>query len=671
MPPSESLFRALFDASPNPYLILDRQLTIVGANPAYVAATGMALDAIVGRDAWDAFPADGRTRELTVDSIERVIRSKRSDTMALLRFDLPRPAAEGDGLEARYWSVTHAPVLDDAGNVEFILQHPIDMTALERQRDAGQPLLEPAQPSAPAQNGIFRRAQQVYETNLTLQADITRLESLFQQAPSFMAVLRGPEHIYELVNDAIAELMGARDYVGKRVCDVIPELDGQGYIDLLDKVYRTGEPVVAYGSPALFHREEGGPLSQRFLNYIYQPIFDAHGKVEGIFVEGNDVTEQYVAHRQAEERMRQEAQHKDEFLAMLAHELRNPLAPIGTAAELLSLGTPTPATVACASAVIRRQVTHMTGLIEDLLDVSRVTRGLVALERLPTDLVGVIHDALEQARPLLEVRHHDVETRTGMQSALVDGDRKRLVQVVTNLLNNAAKYTRDNGRIEVVLERLDTQFAVHVIDNGIGMTNEVRESAFGLFTQAQRTPDRSQGGLGIGLALVRSIVDMHGGSVSAASAGLGQGSTFTIVLPRLVQQPERPESVGGAAPAPARALRILVVDDNVDAADLLAVLLEALGHTVVVEHGSMAALDRARREVLDVALLDIGLPEMDGYGLARALRALPHASATTLIALTGYGAPEDRAAALAAGFDHHLVKPADVGTLMALLAGVA
>lgn len=378
-----------------------------------------------------------------------------------------------------------------------------------------------------------------------------------------------------------------------------------------------------------------------------------------------------MAQRQAEDNLRQEARHKDEFLAMLAHELRNPLAPIGSAAELLALGRMNEATVGRASDVMRRQVAHMTSLIDDLLDVSRVTRGLVTLDSLPLELGAVLQEALEQVRPLIDSRHHQLDLQVAAQPAPVAGDRKRLVQVVANLLNNAAKYTRDGGRIDVRLEVTVEHVILRVRDNGVGMSREVQDKAFGLFTQAERTPDRSQGGLGIGLALVKSIAELHRGSITAYSAGLRQGSTFTLCLPRLNQQtPPGPEAAPAPVAGPVRGHSILVVDDNVDAADLLATLLEAMGHTVAVEHGALAALARVQREAPEVLLLDIGLPEMDGNALARRVRALPHMAGATLIALTGYGSPEDRNTAIEAGFDHHLVKPVEIATLMDLLARV-
>jgi signal transduction histidine kinase len=530
--PTDAFFHSLYDASPNPYLILDRNLNIASANRAYLASTRRELSEIVGRWAWDAFPTDPKTLEQAIASFQRVIRTGKTDIMALLRFDIPRAAAEGGGFETRYWSITHSPVFGADGEVAYVLQHPIDVTELERLRDEKRAAEEPLA-LVPAHSGIFRRAQDVYEANLTLLADVNRLQSLFQRAPSFMAVLRGPDHIYELVNTAISELMGARDYVGKPVREAVPEVVAQGYIELLDEVYRTGKPVVAYGRPAHFRRGADGALTERFLNFIYQPIFDAKGQVEGIFVEGSDVTEQYVAQRVNEEKMRQEARHKDEFLAMLAHELRNPLAPISSAADLLAFRPADPAMVARASAIIRRQVDHMSSLIDDLLDVSRVTRGLVTLHLQPLEIGTVVREALEQVRPLIAARGHRIDLRLPAAPVLVSGDRTRLVQVLANLLNNAAKYTPEGGELALHLAAGADQLALTVSDNGIGMTPAVLENAFGLFTQAERTPDRSQGGLGIGLALVKSIVELHHGRVSAVSAGLGRGSAFIIVLPAL------------------------------------------------------------------------------------------------------------------------------------------
>ncbi|KQV36107.1 ATP-binding protein [Massilia sp. Root335] len=386
-----------------------------------------------------------------------------------------------------------------------------------------------------------------------------------------------------------------------------------------------------------------------------------------------DVTER----KAAEDKLRAADSRKDEFLAMLAHELRNPLAPISAAADLLRIGRLDENRVRQSSAIIGRQVRHMTSLVDDLLDVSRVTRGLVTLARAPVAARTIVDEAIEQVRPMFETRRQHLAVDIADPDAMVLGDKARLVQVLANLLNNAAKYTPEGRRIEVtaVVARARGRLLLTVRDEGIGMEPELTGHVFDLFTQAQRSVDRAQGGLGLGLALVKNLVELHGGTVACTSAGLGQGSTFEVALPLM-------ESATRAAPAAAapgaqagtadarRPLRLLVVDDNVDAAATLGMLLEACGYLVDVEHESHRALERARQQRPDVALLDIGLPDMDGNELARRLRADAQTGAIVLVAVTGYGQEQDRRAAFEAGFDHHLVKPVDMDELAALLAGI-
>ncbi|QOL50124.1 hybrid sensor histidine kinase/response regulator [Massilia litorea] len=377
--------------------------------------------------------------------------------------------------------------------------------------------------------------------------------------------------------------------------------------------------------------------------------------------------------KRSEKQLQESARRKDEFLAMLAHELRNPLAPIGAAAQLLQLVKLDEVRVRDTSRIIARQVEHMTGLVNDLLDVSRVTTGLVTLDAVPVDMRQVVSHAVEQVTPLLQSRRHELSLQLAPDTFMVTGDEKRLVQVLANILNNAAKYTPEGGKLRLDMGIADGEIVVGVADNGIGMDAALVPHVFDLFSQAERTPDRSSGGLGLGLALVKSLVELHRGSVSAASDGPGKGSRFTIWLPR------REETVEQADVAPPNAdpddacapLRIMVVDDNVDAAATLAMLLEALGHTALVEYSPTRALARARRERPDVCLLDIGLPEMDGNELARRLRAQPETARALLVAITGYGQEHDRSTALAAGFDHHMVKPVDTARLGAILAARA
>jgi CheY-like chemotaxis protein len=360
---------------------------------------------------------------------------------------------------------------------------------------------------------------------------------------------------------------------------------------------------------------------------------------------------------------------KDEFLAMLAHELRNPLAPITSAAQLLRLPEVNEGLRLKASNIISRQVRHMTELVDDLLDVSRVTRGLVKLENEILDLNKVAMAAVEQARPHIEERQHSLTVELPDAPVPVEGDRTRLIQVLVNLLNNSAKYTPPGGRIALVLTLDDGAAQVAVRDNGTGIDAQLLPHVFDLFTQADRAPDRSQGGLGIGLALVKSIVRMHNGRVAAHSAGLQQGTTMTVTLP--LAQAEVGQVVrSGEGSGTAGPLTVTIVDDNGDAGHSLAVLLRAHGHTVHVHEDAAGTLAHAD-PATEVFILDIGLPDMTGYELARRLRRDARHAHAEYVALTGYGQQRDRELSRQAGFGHHLVKPVEIGKLAQILAAKA
>jgi len=376
--------------------------------------------------------------------------------------------------------------------------------------------------------------------------------------------------------------------------------------------------------------------------------------------------------RQRQYEIRLTDRHKDEFLAMLAHELRNPLAPINAAATLLEMAPGDIDRVRRSSKIIARQVGHMTNLIDDLLDVARVTRGLITLDKKPLDLRNIVTEAVEQIRPMITTRQQELTLDLPFSATPILGDHKRMVQIVVNMLNNASKYTPENGHIAVKLEEQGDTILLEVSDDGIGMTPALIGRVFDLFTQAERASDRSQGGLGLGLALVKSLVDSHGGKVSALSEGLGRGSTFCVRLARLTQASPAVQTTPIDAQAPAGpALRILLVDDNRDAANTLEMFLSLAGHSVTVEYEAHAALARIATMEPHVCLLDIGLPDMDGLELARRLRAAPSTAKTTLVAITGYSQQQDIERSVAAGFDHHLVKPIDTARLLALLGSIA
>jgi signal transduction histidine kinase/DNA-binding response OmpR family regulator len=366
-------------------------------------------------------------------------------------------------------------------------------------------------------------------------------------------------------------------------------------------------------------------------------------------------------------------QHKNEFLSMLAHELRNPLAPIRNAVHLLRVRCSDGPEVESLRDMIDRQVQQLVRLVDDLLDISRITRGKIRLQTEPVELGGVVAQAVETSRPLIEARQHELLVNLPREPVRVEGDPVRLAQILGNLLNNAAKYTEPGGRITLTLERAGAEAVLRVRDTGVGIPPEMLSSIFDLFTQVDRSLDRSQGGLGIGLTLVHRLVDMHGGRVQAFSAGPSQGSEFVVWLPVLRGAGPRKASANGspalAGGCPHR--RVLIVDDNADGADSLALLLSVAGHEVQVCHDGPTALLRAETFRPEVVLLDIGLPGMDGYEVARRLRARAGTNPALLVALTGYGQDDDLRRSREAGFDHHLVKPADPEMLASLFARLA
>jgi signal transduction histidine kinase len=499
------------------------------------------------------------------------------------------------------------------------------------------------------------------------EAHARRLASVFEQAPVAVALLRGPNHVFEVANPSYCAIVNDRPLVGKPVREALPEVESQGIIAILDRVYETGEPYVGRSLPLVVHRGPGGAPETCFFDFVYQPLVNERGEAEGIAAVVYDVTELSRARREAEVASRA----KDEFLAMLGHELRNPLAPILTALQLLKLRGVEAAEK--ERRVIERQVRHLVTLVDDLLDVSRITRGKVQLRIAPTELSAVVAKAIETASPLLEQNHHELQVDVPRRGLLVEADLERLAQVISNLLTNAAKYTNPGGRVTVRGEVDGGMVALSVTDTGIGIEPEMIGRVFDLFVQEPQAIDRAHGGLGLGLAIVRSLVQMHGGTVAAASAGRGQGTTFTVRLPlsRVTAPAHEPEAAPPEAAIVPGRRRVLVVDDNEDAAAMLAEALTAYGYVVRCAHDAPAGLEVADKFRPDVALLDIGLPVMDGYELARRFHADDRLRPTQLVAVTGYGQEQDRARSLDAGFAAHVVKPVDLEHLRALLDDLA
>ncbi|CAH0281319.1 Sensor histidine kinase TmoS [Massilia sp. Bi118] len=763
-----------------------------------------------------------------------------------------------------------------------------------------------------------------------VQAGNQRMNDIFRQAPAFMCVLGGPDHVIELVNERYLQLVGNRDVVGQSIRDAVPEVAGQGYFELLDHVYRTGETFHGSDLKVMLQHSPGMPLEGRFVDLVYMALRDADGRISGLLVHGVDQTERKLAEielydsrerfqkivnqaatgvvemdtsgritfanrkygdmlgytpeqllgksvadvtapdslqktldtvgrlmvdgieasldkhylrqdgsimpatsslnalrgpagefhgavaivldtteskhaaaelraseeryrtlfdsmdqgfcivemllddagapadyrfvemnpmferntglsnavgktalelvpgldrfwidtygdvaltgvatrfeseaaamgrwfdvyatrvgepgslrvallfsditsrKQADEQLRKLAadlseadRRKTEFLATLAHELRNPLAPIRNGLSVMRLGSDDRAAVAKVRGVMERQVGYMVHLIDDLLDVARISGGKLELKKTQVDLREVLSGAVETSLPIIDSGRHRLQVDLPGEALLAEVDTTRLAQVVANLLNNAAKYTPPGGTISLAMRREDDTALVSVSDNGVGIPADALESVFDMFSQVGRNLDRSQGGLGIGLSLVRRLIEMHGGSVTAASEGAGAGSIFTLRLPLLPLEPETlaPVADGAvdAAPATPAGIDILVVDDNVDAASTLAMLLELNGHVVRMAHDGVDALELLRSFTPQLVFLDIGMPRMNGFETARAIRQIPELKNTRLIALTGWGADDDRSQSKEAGFDCHLTKPVQVGDIDTILQGL-
>jgi CheY-like chemotaxis protein/two-component sensor histidine kinase len=376
--------------------------------------------------------------------------------------------------------------------------------------------------------------------------------------------------------------------------------------------------------------------------------------------------------RRAEVALREADRRKDEFLALLAHELRNPLAPIRHALDVQARAGGDLQAWKDMRETMERQVAHLVRLVDDLLDVSRLTTGQIALRRELVDVREVVADALETCRQLFATRKHRVTTDLPSDPLMVHGDRIRLAQALTNVVNNAAKFTEPGGEIHLVAGHFDGMIEIRVRDTGVGISEEQLPRIFDLFSRSDASPDREHGGLGVGLTLARWVIDLHAGALSASSAGEGRGSEFRLRLPSTTAVPARRDATPPPTLAPdnASALHVLIIDDNVDATNALNRLLRVMGYTVTIAYDGQSGIDLAQQLRPDVILLDIGLPRMDGYAVARRLRSLPEFVTTRIIALTGYGHDASERVR-AAGMDRHLIKPVDADELQAALCGAA
>nr|WP_314546117.1 PAS domain S-box protein [uncultured Massilia sp.] len=896
---SEARFRSLVTATSAIVWVTTATGSFDEPQPAWQAYTGQEPSAYYG-DGWlDAVHPDDRAATLAA-------RASAVDTLGI--YCVEHRLRDADG-RYRHMRAKAVPIVDAAGAlVEWVGTHTDISADIEADGE---------------------RERLVRE----LRAANERINDIFRQAPAFMCVMTGPEHVFELVNDHYLQVVGNRDLVGQPVRQALPEVAGQGFFELLDRVYETGQPFVGLDMPVMLQREPGMPLEERFLDLVYMALRDGEGRVTGLlahgvdqthrklaelelhasrerfqkivdqaatgvvemdtggritfvnqkygdmlgyasqelvgrnvidvtapesvqatlatigkllgdgvqaaidnyylrkdgslmpatssvnalrgpdgeiqgvvaivldtteskraaaelrsseeryrtlfesmdqgfciidmivddageavdyrFVEMNAMFEQHTglagatgktalqlvpdldrfwidtygrvartgkserfeseaaamgrwfevyatrmgdpssrrvallfsditARKRADDTLRQLAadlrdsdRRKTEFLATLAHELRNPLAPIRSGLGVMRLGGDNAATVGRVRAMMERQVTHMVHLIDDLLDIARISGGKLELKKARVDLAEVLASAVETSLPVIEAGQHRLRVDMAQEPLLADVDATRISQVVANLLNNAAKYTPAGGSIVLALRREGTEAIVTVADTGVGIQADALEGVFEMFSQVGRNMDRAQGGLGIGLSLVRRLVEMHDGSVKAESAGPGAGSTFTVRLPLAAVEPapaalpqtgDHDAALHGGNDV--QGVRVLVVDDNVDAAVTLAMVLELNGHVTRVAHDGVEALESARAFVPQLAFLDIGMPRMNGYETARAMRQVPGLEHVVLVALTGWGAEGDRTRSSEAGFDHHLTKPVQMADVENILASI-
>ena len=495
-----------------------------------------------------------------------------------------------------------------------------------------------------------------------------RLDAILAAAPDGI-LLCDAQGVIQMANDQAGRMFGYRtdELLGRPVEMLIPQRFREGHVG--DRDAYVANPIprpMGLGRDLVALCKDGAELP---VEISLAPVVTE----EGVHVVNivRDVSER--RRLQAELQHRNEAltradQRKDEFLAVLSHELRNPLAPIRSAMDVLRGSLKPDPDVEWATGVITRQVDQMTRLIDDLLDVSRITRGKVRLLRESIELGAVVAAAVETSRPLIEQRGHTLDIQLPPEPIRLHGDALRLAQVIANLLNNSAKYSDEGSSILVTAQVHDGGLEVCVRDHGMGIAADFLPHIFDTFAQSDRSLDRAHGGLGIGLTLVKSLVEMHGGTVVANSDGPGQGSEFVVRLP--LSAPDASSAAPGVAPTAAASVscRILMADDNVDFAESVARLLRRRGHEVHLAHDGLLALRMAEELTPTVVILDIGLPGLNGFDLARSLRALRGPEDLFIVAVSGYGRDEDRARARDAGIDEHLTKPIQIDTLTALLA---
>jgi PAS domain S-box-containing protein len=587
---------------------------LMGLESGSIAPSFEAFDAIVAEE----------DRERTQRDFEQTLAAKRTRCEMELRFALP------DGT-TRWVRFTERIFYDEAGNPARVIGAAVEIEALKRAASAR-------------------------------ERERRRLLSMLEQVPAKVAFLRGPNLVIEFATPAVLEVLGGRQILGKTVVDALPEMHGTPYVERLQRVYQTGEPYVQHEAPLTLQVD--GAERQTYWDSVYVPMRDDAGDIEGVMTFDIEVTQNVLARRELESVSRA----KDEFLATMSHELRTPLNAMLGWASMLGSAMDDSARLRQGLAAIERNARAQARLVDDLLDVARIIAGKLRITVEPTDVSSAIFAAADVARPAADAKDVRLVLDLDPELGSLMADPARLQQIVWNLLTNAVRFTPARGRVTVTTERAGNSAIVRVTDTGVGIAREHLGQIFERFRQVDSSMTRSHGGLGLGLAIVRYLVEAHGGKVEAASDGVGHGATFSVTLPmravgdvRLVR--EKPKSSSPPTPVALENVRVLVVDDDHDSLQLLRVILESAGADVTTATRAREAL--AARGPFDVVVSDIGMPEMDGYSFIRELRAAESNAHTPAIALTAYARKEDARAALRAGYQAHFAKPVDPTAIVA------
>lgn len=629
---------ALFSPSADP--------VFVAVNDAFLRTSTRSKEELVGSRLFAMFGAtadnpDNPSVAALRESIAQVIGTGTPHTMPAQHY--PIKVRQADGVEVyedRYWNAVNAPVFDAAGSLLFILHQTFDITQ---------------QVKAQHQQ---RETTELYSTLIESMDDgFCIVEVLYDDGH------RPVDYRFLDINRAFEDQTGLKDARGKTVLELVPHSDTH-WAELYSVVALTGKPLRLV--------EESSPLGRWFNVYATRVGDPDEGKVAVLFTDVTNSKRTQNDLRALATDLSNENRRKTEFLATLAHELRNPLAPIRTGLELIRLSEANPAARVRIYGMMERQLNQLVHLIDDLLDIARINSGKVELKKERIELRDAVSNAVEASLPMIQAARHELDVSLPDVPLVLYADPTRCAQILSNLLTNAAKYTPSGGSIRVIVEHDEDSVTIGVTDTGIGIPAEALSEVFGMFNQVSRNMGRAQGGLGIGLSLVRSLVEMHGGSVSAESAGAGKGSRFMVRLPLMsAVEVNRSLPLQEPAEAPAqdgKSLKVLVADDNVDAANTIMALLELSGHDVDIVHDGRHALEKAKAHAYDLAILDIGMPGLSGYEVAAALRQIAGHEHTFLAALTGWGAEEDRARSKTAGFNAHLTKPAAVSEINRLLS---